>query len=465
MTSLPSTPPSPTRGHAIVIGSSIAGLTAARILADHFERVTLIERDRMPDRPEFRKGVPQGRHAHILLLRGQMILEQLFPGLVQELLDEGAVPVNMGRDVEWHAMGRLRPRYDSTLQPNACSRPLLEGSIYQRLATFANVTFIQETDVLGLCVNEAGTHVTGVQFRERKGESNGANGQGSQTLQADLVVDASGRDSRAPQWLESLGYPTPQETTVNAFPGYATRFYECPAEQRDWKLIYVQPHAPDQPRGAIVVPMEGNRWQVTLIGMAGDYPPTDEDGFLLFARSLPTHKIYDAIKGATPLSDIYGYRRAENRLRHYDNLPSYLENFVVFGDAVYALNPVYGQGMSVAALGGMALDQCLREQDATHLTGMAERFQKVLGEVIALPWQMATGEDQRWATSEGSEQLDPGTLMMQRYLDQVQLVTMQNPAVTEAFYLVQQMIEPPTLFFRPDIVLQVFASMPQMATA
>lgn len=460
MTSSP--PPS---SHAIVIGGSIAGLTAARVLADHFERVTLIERDRMPETPEFRKGVPQGRHAHILLLRGQQILDHLFPGLVQELLDVGAVPVNMGSDVEWYAFGQPRPRYQSAMEPNACSRPLLEVTIYRRLAAHPNITFLQETDVLGLCTDEEGRRATGVQIRRRNANSEGTS-ESAETLLADLVVDASGRDSRAPHWLEALGYPTPSETTVNSFPGYATRFYEQSSEPSDWKLLFVQPHAPHQPRGAVIVPMEENRWQVTLIGMAGDYPPTDEEGYLQFAQSLPTQKVYDTIKEAKPLSDIYGFRRAENRLRHYDNLEQYLENFLVLGDAVYALNPVYGQGMSVAAIGSMTLDQCLREQPvAGDFAGLAERFQKALALVVEGPWQLATGEDRRWAVTEGSDQLDPGTLIMQRYMDQLQLVSLQSPAVTEAFYLVQQMIEPPTLFFRPDIVLQVFASMPQMEMA
>jgi flavin-dependent dehydrogenase len=208
--------------------------------------------------------------------------------------------------------------------------------------------------------------------------------------------------------------------------------------------------------------MEDGRWHVTLIGMGGDYPAQDEAGFMEFARSLPTPVIAEALRGGEPLTDIYGYRKAENRLRHYDRLPAYLENFLVFGDAVYAFNPVYGQGMTVAAIGAEMLDTCLHEQKGDW-TGLAEKFQKRLAkDVVALPWQMATGEDRRWAAGEKAQPFSLVEKLMQGYMNKVQRATLTSAAVTEAFYKVAQMGESPALLFRPDILWQVLTAKPQV---
>ncbi len=280
------------------------------------------------------------------------------------------------------------------------------------------------------------------------------------TLQADLVVDASGRDSHAPEWLEGLGYTPPQETTINAFAGYSTRIYRKLANFADtWKSLYVMAMYPHSPRGAVILPMEGDRWQVCLIGMNGDYPPTDETEFMAFARSLRTPRFYEAIKQAEPLTAPYGYRRVENRMRYYEKLPRYLENFLVTGDAVYAFNPVYGQGMSTAAMASQTLDACLRQQSGQSLQGLAQRFQKALAVVAAGPWQLATGQDVRWPRTTGGQASDPMThpmtRMVQHYLDRVLATMPYSATVAEAFLYVQNMLKPPTSLFHPKIMWQV----------
>jgi len=208
--------------------------------------------------------------------------------------------------------------------------------------------------------------------------------------------------------------------------------------------------------------MEGGRWHVTLVGMAGDYPPTDEAAFLAFARSLPDPQIYRAILPAQPLSDIWGARSLDNRLRDYAKLPRYLEGFLVCGDSVYALNPVYAQGMTVAAQSALAIDQCMREQRRAHpngdLHGLAQRTQLRIGKVVAGPWQLATGEDRRWPTTKGAEPLPLPVRLIQQYAGQLLLATLTDATVAEVFTRVQHMIAPPSLFFRPDILLRVLAS-------
>jgi 2-polyprenyl-6-methoxyphenol hydroxylase-like FAD-dependent oxidoreductase len=446
----------PTYKHAVVIGSSIAGLTAARVLTDHCERVTIIERDIAPTIQEFRKGVPQARHPHILLKGGEQVLESLFPGLRQELLDNGALSINMGCDMDWFMLGEWRKKFTSAITNVACSRPLLESAIHSRLMVHPKVTFMQESEVVGLIVNDGETHVAGIRTRSRRDQK-------ITKIEADLVVDASGRDSDAPRWLYALGFPTPKETTVTSKPGYATRIYAIPENfKEEWKAIYIQPTAPNLTRGAIIVPMEGNRWHVTVLGMAGDYPPASEAGFLEFAQSLPDQRIYEAIKDATPLTEVWSFRRGENRLRHYEQLSRHLEGFMVFGDAVYALNPVYGQGMTVAALAAMEMDKCLREQQAAHpdgnLAGLAKSFQKRLATVIAGPWQLATGEDRRWNMDENIAPADFPTRMIQNYMGRLFHASLSDTSVTEAFFHVQQMLKPPTSLFRPDILWKVLTA-------
>jgi len=388
-------------GHAIVIGSSLAGFTAARVLTDHFARVTIVERDRLPETPDFRPGVPQARQVHVLRLRGQLILEQQFPGLVNELLANGATLVNAGNEAEFFLFGQWRgPHYRSAIASIASSRPLLETALYRRLAARSGVTVLQERDVVGLKVDERGERVTGVRARDRSRAS-----LNEIEIAADLVLDASGRGSKVPQWLDGLGYTPPQETVVNAFPGYVTRIYRRPNGYRGgWKTLNIIPTPPDSPRGGVIIPLEGGRWQVALVGLGRDYPPTDEEGFLAFARSLPSPRLYEAIKNAEPLTPPYGYRRNENRLRHYERLPGYLEGFVALGDAVYTLNPVHAQGITAAAMGAQVLDDGLkaqrRQRAAGDLTSLAESFQKRLHEALDEVWRSITRSDQRWLSTE-----------------------------------------------------------------
>lgn len=437
---------------AIVIGSSMAGLTAAHVLSKHFDHVVVIERDQLTGAPEARAGVPQGRQPHGLLVRGQMILESYFPGLVQELLAAGAVPVNMGSQFQIFMFGKWRPIYHSNLVGTSCSRPLLESTVYRRVAKNPKIEFITHAEVIDLCADAARRQVIGVYIRRR--HHTDKTEPTELTLSADIVVDASGRDSHADQWLGALGFEPPKETVVNAQPGYAARIYEVPSDFKgDWTVLYAMPSAPGGKRGGIIMGLEGNRWHVCMVGMGGDYPPTDENAFLAFARSLPTPAIYEAIKNAKPISPILGYRRAENRLRRFHEMPRYLEGFVALGDSVYALNPVYGQGMTVAAIASTVLDACLLKQTQSGaLTGFAQSFQKRLSKVIAGPWQLATNEDLRWIENAP---VDRQTRMIQGYVEQVLQTMMTDQTVAEAFLKVQNMVEEPTSLFRPAIMARV----------
>lgn len=439
--------PQPSTGHAIVIGGSIAGMLTARVLTDHFARVTVIERDNLPDAPAFRAGAPHARHPHGLLVRGQQVMEEFFPGLTADLHAQGALAMNMGRDLHLYIGAARAMPFDADLQMTVCSRPLLEYTILRRLRALPQVDFVLGHDVTGLRTDATGGRVTGVNLRAR-----GAQGA-ERSLHADLVVDASGRTSKTPEWLAALGFTPPEETVVDAKAGYATRIYRRPASMPANQAIYCIPQAPHQARGGILVSMEGDRMQVTLTGFNGDYPPTDEAEFLAFARSLPTGDIHAAIAAAEPLTEPYGYRRIANRLRHYDELPRYLEGLLVIGDAVYAFNPVYGQGMTVAALGAQLLGRALaRRPQADDVTGLAQGFQRELGKLIAMPWQMATGQDLRWPVAGAAQRTSPMTRLMQRYFDRTLIAMTLDPEVAAAFSRVQNMLTSPLTLFHPRIV-------------
>lgn len=432
------------RSHALVIGGGIAGLLAARVLADHFEQVTIIERDHFPDVPQHRQGVPQSTHCHVLLVQGRIILEQLFPGIKEKLSQNDALEMDWTQDIRWLLLGNWTPRFASGLRSYTCTRNLLETIIREFLTEEKKIKFLQGYQVTSLLSSEDNRTVKGVRVRSVQEQET--------EILAQFILDASGRGSNATQWLQSLGYERPQETIVKSFLGYSTRWYRFPVHRdQDYKLFYLMPQAPNFSRGAVMQNVEQDRWLVTLIGVGRDYPPTDEADFLEFTRHLQSLEVYEAIKDAEPLSPIYGYRRTENRWYHYEWLSHLPENFVLLGDAVCAFNPVYGQGMSNAALSAITLSECLKQPTLSE--GFSLHFQKKLAKVNKNAWLIATGDDFRWPTTEGG---NPNFInrLMQRYLDRVILATRDNPQVYQALLEVLHLLKSPSSLFQAQILFQ-----------
>jgi 2-polyprenyl-6-methoxyphenol hydroxylase-like FAD-dependent oxidoreductase len=268
------------------------------------------------------------------------------------------------------------------------------------------------------------------------------------------VVVADGRNSRLPAWLAALGYEPPEETVVNSFQGYASRFFRPPAAfAPDWKGLYVQQAPPGDPRGGLISPVEGGRWLVSLVGGDGDYPPTDEAGFLAFARSLRSPALYEAIAAAGPLTPIVGQRATENRLRHYDRLGGFPDGVVALGDAVCAFNPVYGQGMTAAALGAEVLDRWLRESSHRG-PGRSRVFQHHLARATAAAWQLSAGADYRFRTTEGPPQGRVARLTGY-YLAGVMRAATRRPGVRRRLVEVLHLLRPPSALFGPGILARV----------
>src|SRR5438105_1436193 len=301
---------------AIVVGAGMGGLTAARAIADHFERVLVLERDALVEHPEVRTGTPQCHHVHALLAGGQHALEELFPGFEDDLVKAGAIPLRSGLDVRTE-----RPGYDPFPQRDlgfvayAISRPQLELTVRQRVRAYGTIELRDRCRVSELTTREDGT-VVGV----RCTMGNGA----TETLPADLVVDASGRGVLTLGVLEANHAPAPDATTIGVDLGYATAVFEIPDDApRDWKGVFSFPQAPRSSRGALLLPMEGHRWIITIAGRHDDAPPGDPDGFMSFVERLRTPTIKNALKNAKRVGEIHRYRFTESVHRHYGRLSAF----------------------------------------------------------------------------------------------------------------------------------------------
>lgn len=434
-------------GRAVVIGGSLAGLLAARVLADRFDDVVLVERDALPDGPEPRKGVPQSRHLHVLLVRGQRLLEAFFPGLMVELREAGAATIHWPRDILWLGAAGWGSRSARGKWMVSARRELLEDRVRRRVLARPEVRLLQSTEAVGLVADADGRGVRALRIQGPVGDGRGD----IEELEADLVVDASGSSSAAPSWLRELRYETPVETVVNSFLGYASRFYEPPpADGRDWTAMLFQPNAPQETRGAAMLPVDGGLWHVTVVGNARDYPPVEESAFLAFAGSLRSPALREALEAARPVSPIWAYRRTQNRLRDFAALRRWPDGFVVLGDAVCRFNPVYGQGMTIAAESALVLRRWLSSGEP------ALGFQRHLATMLKAPWLLATGEDLRYPTTEGARP-DVGTRVAHRYLDRLIRRGRTDDVVADAFIRVVHLEQPPRTLFHPEIVTRVLA--------
>jgi 2-polyprenyl-6-methoxyphenol hydroxylase-like FAD-dependent oxidoreductase len=442
--------------HAVVIGSSIAGLLAGRVLADHFDQVTIIERDALVDGPEARKGVPQGRHAHGLLDRGAQIMEGLFPGFFAELKADGALAMDMAATIRWYQYGTWKIKTHSGITVHIQSRPFLEWKLRRRVAALPNVRILDETDALHPLTTLDQSRITGVQIRRR-----GAN-PGEEALEADLVVDASGRGSRTPQWLTALGYGQVEENIIKIDVGYTSRIYRRPAHVPVDQVVVIFPKPPAESRVGMILPMEGDRWMVSLSGWLHDYPPTDEAGFLEYARSLPVPDVYEAMKDAEPLTPIVAHKIPSNQRRRYERMVRFPEGLVVLGDALCSFNPIYGQGMTTAALDVMELDRCLREQRRGHapgdIRGLAQHFHRRASKIIDVPWMLATGEDFRFPQISGPRPL--GQRLLHWYTARLHTVTGYDAGVLTQFLQVMHMLKSPLALFTPPMIWRVLTGRP-----
>lgn len=434
-----------THKQAIIIGASLTGLLTARVLSDHFDNVTILERDPVHDVLESRKGQAQTRHIHGLLAQGLLILQEYFPGIDEELCAGGAFMGDLGERIHWYQYGGYRLNLTSGITGMAMSRPFLEFHIRRRVLKIPNVKLLDSCAVTELVASPDKKRITGVRLAGRSAQLD------SETLDADLVADASGRGSAAPKWLESLGYDRPTETEVKARIGYATREYRrLEQDEKKIRSEMILPTGPSEKHGAILFPVEGDRWMMTAGGYAGDHPPADEAGLMEYVRTLSAPDIYNIVSKAEPLTEIITYKYPTSVRRHYEKLKRFPEGFLVIGDAFASFNPIYGQGMTSTAMQTHALKELLQHHS---LQGLWKPYFKQAAKVADMPWQLAAGEDFRHPETEGKK--PPFTDMINAYVAKVHKATQRDPVVYVQFLRVVNLMAVPTSLISPRILWRV----------
>ena len=431
---------SETGGRAVVVGGSMAGLLAARVLADAFESVTVIDRDPLPDEPVARRGVPQGRHVHVLLEAGRATLEDLFPGFGEELIVAGGLVIDLARDFRFYDEGDFLAEGPYRLPMYCASRPLIEWIVRRRVADLDGVDVRGECRFADYLVDGAASTVDGVAIRDGNADA--------VEIAADLVVDATGRTSRTPTWLEDHGYPSPRVDEVTVDLAYSTLHLDRPPHDRRGFLVLPPSHGT---RGGGVFPAENGRWLMTMAGVHGDHPPTDVEGFADFAASLPVPELRRLLDDHEILSeDIDRYPYTSILRRHYWDLDRFPDGLVVTGDAIASFNPVYGQGMSVAALEAVQLHHTLA---AGGRDDLARRFFGRIEGVVDDAWRLAVSADFRFPQTTGPK--PPGTDLLNRYLARLTRKAHTDGVLADAFARVITMERRPISLFRPRVLWRV----------
>ena len=436
---------------AVVIGAGMSGLTAAGALAERFDQVVVLERDPLPSEPTNRAGTPQDRHVHALLVSGLRALSELFPGFEQDLARAGAVPLRVGLDFRVE-----QPGYDPFPQRDlgwftyAVSRPTIERTVRRRVESRANTTLRQRCRVQEVLASPNGEAVTGVRYENGNGTS--------ETIAADLVVDASGRGTSTLAMLKSIGGPLPAETAIGIDLRYATCVFAIPDDaSTDWKGVRTL-GSPQIRRGGLMLPLEGNRWMVTIGGRQGDGPPGDAEGFLNYARSLRTQTIYNAIRQAKRLDGVARYGFPESARRHFERLDVFPRGLLPTGDAICRFNPAYGQGMSVAALEACLLGRLLQRlgDERDPIASLAPTFFAEVQTLLETPWSVAT-LDLALPNTRGQRPADFETTL--KFGIALNQLAAEDPAVHKLTAEVQNLLRPRSVYRDPVLVQRVLAMM------
>ncbi|MFC1403069.1 MULTISPECIES: NAD(P)/FAD-dependent oxidoreductase [Streptacidiphilus] len=426
---------------AVVLGGGIAGLLATSALTGHFDRITLVERDTLPTGPHTRRGTPQAAHVHGLVSRGQCEIDRLLPGFTAGLAAAGVPVIDFAADTLIRNPHGWAVRFPSTLRAYGVSRTFLEWRIRERVLALPGAE-LRQGQAVG--ITPEGPRVAAVTLAD------------GDALTADLVVDATGRGSRADQWLHEAGWPAARETVVDCRLGYATRQYRIPDDHRaDWAACYIQPGAPHQPRGAMLMPVEDGRWFVTLIGVGDDRPGRDEQGFTAFAESLCTPLIAQAIAHAEPLTPVAVSGSTANRRRHVEELRQQPGNFIRLGDSVCAFDPVYAQGMSTAAWAASLLAHLLSRIPVDDR--FPPLFHRALARQNGWAWRLATASDSRWSPAPPPDAVQRITA---RYTDRVMATACHSKRTQQALLDVLHLRRPPSALLSPAVVARCLLPVP-----
>lgn len=438
----PDTPISDVRGdHAVVLGGAASGCAVVAALAPNFRRVTLLEKGSYADVPEPRRYVPQERHVHLILLRGMMCFERLFPGLTGDLAAAGAEVVDQGHGVKRFHQGRWVCRYPTGVPAWYCTRNLFDRLLRRRVTSLPNVTVCDGARATGLMFRPGGRPgVTGVMV-ERDGRV--------EQWDAALVVDACGRGSQAAKWLADAGFGPVPESRVLTNLGYASRIFNRRQEfAARWNALLVLPTPPQERAMGVVSPIEGGRWLVTTGGWFGAFPK-DEDDFLPFLRRLPVPEVFDVVSKAEPVSAVSVLRVPGSRWRHFERLPVWPDGLLVVGDAVCCLNPLYSQGVTIGALQAEVVAAAAREGWSAAVV------QARLADVVLPAWEMARAEDLRHRDTVGSQTL--GLRLRHWYGSRFAEAAATDRLALQTLVGMTNLVTPRRAMYRPALLARVAA--------
>jgi 2-polyprenyl-6-methoxyphenol hydroxylase-like FAD-dependent oxidoreductase len=437
--------------HAVVVGAGIGGLTAAKALSSHFEKVTVLERDALPSKPQARTGTPQSRQVHVLLRGGLDALTRFFPDFETELERAGAVRARVGSEIRIESPGfDPFPQRDLAFDTLCMTRPLVEFVARRLVEQQGNIAFQPLCRVTRFLTSPDQLAVVGVRYDAAGGEST--------TLAADLVVDASSRGTLTLEALDAIGMPRPAETEIGVDLSYATATFEIPpAAPRDWRAVIHRPAA-DSGRGAFLFPIENNRWHVNLNAVHGETPPDDIKDFIAFAKTLRTPTIHDAVKDAAAVGPIYRFGLPCSVRRRFEALQSFPERLLPIGDAICRFNPAFGQGMSVVAQEAGVLKQLLdaRAGASQPLDGLAQAFFAAIQDVLAAPWSAAEN-DFIYPKTRGE---CPANFQQRlNYSGALMKVAAEDADVHRILFEVNNLVKPPSALRSPQIANRVAAVM------
>lgn len=425
-------------GVAVVVGASMAGLAAARVLSDHYESVVVLERDELPDGSGSRHGVPQGAHSHVLVAAGLREFERLFPGFRSDLIAAGGTVIDIGSQIYMSRFSRAWPSVPSGVEFVSSSRPLLESILRERVAKLPAVTIREGVAVSAL--TGTADSVTGVLL-----------GRGEHVA-ADLVVDCTGRAGGSDRWLTELGLPVPEQIDIRIGLGYATRIYRRGNDDLPgWKGIVTLPTPPQESVVGVAFPIEDDRWLVSLIGWHVDDLPSDGASFTAAARALPDPAIAELLDRVDPVTDPVTARLRSNHRRLFERLGSVAAGYVVLGDGICSFNPFYGHGMTCAVREAVALGTALERHDRASAE-MVHEYYRAAAEVVATPWQMAVDGDFAYAETTGPRPRGVG--LRNRYATRLMLASQVVPELKTMFFGVLQLVVPPDRLMQPRVVMQ-----------
>ena len=434
---------------AVVLGASMGGMLAARVLADFYQTVTVVERDVLPNDPANRRGVPQGRHVHALLRRGGQIIDELFPGILNELVAAGAPVLDDGdlskiwTSVGGHQLIRVGTARDQqAMTMYVPSRPFLECHVRRRLRAVPNVTILSGLDAAEMTSSADRNRVTGVRVVNRDSSA-------EQELTADLVIDAMGRGAHTPNLLESLGYGRPVEDQIVMRTCYVSQPLRIPPGTVE-QLVAVGA-APGRPTGMFLLGYENDTWIFTVFGMVGHEPPGDLAGMVSFAQEYTPAHVLAAVRAAEPLGEVIRHRMPSSQWRRYDKMRRFPEGLLVCGDAICSFDPIYGQGMTVSALDAVALRDCLVR--GRH--DLARRYFRAAAKSIGVAWRMGAGSDLAFPEVQGRRSLS--MRVTNRLADWVLTACESDAVIVEKFFRVNNFIDPPVRLMHPSFISRVAA--------